>query len=154
MHLSGAPHVPLEGLQIGPHKDPWRKFAYEKSLTCCGRGCVVGWSCVSNRQQAWLWVLWTLPLGNTERPVDSVNLSWFPKKNACIVMGSFSPWLQKSVSVSSYTYIRNTAATCASNLWIYWLILVVMRANVGIWSEPEHLHHTPGTLGPYLQVQV
>lgn len=47
--------------------------------------------------------------------------------------------------------IYNPAVTCASNLvWIYWLILVVMRANIGIWSEhhqsyprsPSHLQDT------------
>lgn len=51
--MSGATHVPFKGLQIGPDKDPWEVFAYEKSLTCCGRGCAVGWSCISNRHK-WL----------------------------------------------------------------------------------------------------
>lgn len=31
--MSGATHVPFKGLQIGPHKDPWELFAYEKPYT-------------------------------------------------------------------------------------------------------------------------
>lgn len=34
--MSGVPHVPFEGLQIGPNKDPQKQFAYEKALHAVG----------------------------------------------------------------------------------------------------------------------
>lgn len=103
--MSGVPHVLFEDLQIGLNKDPQGSLAYEKSLKCCGRGCVVGWSCVWNRQQALLCILWTLP----ER-VDSVksksvkrhHLSWFPKKCIEWIIRYFlSLWLQAFISYKS-----------------------------------------------------
>lgn len=94
----------------------------KKILTCCGRGCVVGWTCVSHRQQAWL----SIPSAFSEqqtRPLCT-GRTW------TVIRGDF---------------VDDTKDCCHMCI-LSGLSLPAdphERANVGIWSE--HQQSYPGS---------
>lgn len=76
--------VPFKGLQIGPKQRPLEIICIWKSLPCCGRGCVLGWFWVWNKQQAWICGLRTQDFASeisefSEKPTYKIHyLSSFP----------------------------------------------------------------------------
>lgn len=127
--MSGVPHVPLKGPPDRTKQRPWEVICIWKSLPCWGRGCVVGWSWVWNRQQVRLGILksaWKTCGFSKEQTLGANHPFWCPKKD-------WQVWCTHFICIQVYTSLLQHAPLA----WIYWLIPVVMRDNIGIWSE----HH-------------
>lgn len=127
LQTSGAPHVPFEDLQIGPNKEPYKWFAYEKKSLHAVEGGV--WlaglvSHIGNRPGSPFWV-------------NSVSSN---RRGLCV-----------REDVDSHCYW-----TLLPHVHLIWFKFTSWSEAYGrsISSHTQALHHTPGTLSPNLQVSV